>query len=127
VLADSKPGETPELILMGTGSEVSLCVEAFERLAGEGVRVRVVSMPCWELFDQQDQAYRDSVLPPGVSARIAVETGVEQGWQKYLGPSGRFIGMTTYGLSAPAKDLMKHFGFTADRVVATAKELLGRK
>jgi transketolase len=127
VLADSKPAAPPELILIGTGSEVSLCVEAYERLAAEGMGVRVVSMPCWELFDQQDRAYRDSVLPPGVSARIAVETGVEQGWQKYLGPGGRFIGMTTYGLSAPAKDLMKHFGFTAERVVATAKELLGRK
>ena len=84
-------------------------------------------MPCWELFDQQDQAYRDSVLPPDVSARLAVEAGVEQGWSKYLGPAGRFVGMTTYGLSAPAKDLMKHFGFTTDHVTEAAKQLLARK
>jgi transketolase len=127
VLADSGAGAQSELILIGTGSEVSLCVQAYEQLCAEGVRARVVSMPSWELFEQQDEAYRHSVLPPAVTARVAVEAGVEQGWEEYLGPSGRFIGMTGYGASAPGAALMKHFGFTKENVVAQAKALLGKK
>lgn len=127
VLADSSARGQPELILIGTGSEVSLCVQAYEQLSAEGIRARVVSMPSWELFERQDEAYRASVLPPAVTARVAVEAGVEQGWEKYLGPSGRFIGMNGYGASAPAAALMKHFGFTTENVVAQAKALLGRK
>ncbi len=126
VLADAEKGARPELILIGTGSEVSLCVEAYEQLVATGIRARVVSMPSWELFDQQDEAYRLSVLPSAVTARIAVETGVEQGWEKYLGPRGVFIGMTGYGASAPGGALMEHFGFTAKNVVAKAKALLGK-
>jgi len=127
VLAEVERGAQPELILIGTGSEVSLCVQAYERLIAEGVRARIVSMPCWELFDEQDDAYRNSVLPPGVTARIAVETGVKQGWDKYLGPDGGFIGMSGFGASAPASALFKHFGFTPENIVAQAKLLLTRK
>jgi transketolase len=127
VLAEVERGAQPELILIGTGSEISLCVQAYERLIAEGVRARLVSMPCWELFDEQDDAYRDSVLPPGVTARIAVETGVRQGWDKYLGPGGGFIGMSGFGASAPASALFKHFGFTPENIVAQAKLLLTRK
>ncbi len=123
-LADAVPGTPPELILIGTGSEVSLCVDAYQQLVAAGIRARVVSMPCWELFDEQDAAYRDSVLPPTVTARLAVETGVEQGWEKYLGPGGRFVGMTGYGASAPINALMKYFGFTPENIVAQAKSLL---
>src|SRR5262249_52435524 len=115
-----------ELILIGTGSEVSLCVAAYEQLAAAGIRARVVSMPCWELFDAQDQAYRDSVLPPAVTARLAVEAGVRQGWEKYLSPGGAFIGMSGYGASAPGGELFKHFGFTSEHVVQEAKQLLRR-
>ncbi len=125
VLADGGP--KPQIILIGTGSEVSLCVQAHEHLAGEGVRARLVSMPCWRLFDEQDEAYRESVLPSGVTARLAVEMGVEQGWERYLGPRGRFIGMTGYGASAPAGPLFKRFGFTVENVVAQAKALLSKK
>jgi transketolase len=126
VLADAAKGAEPELILIGTGSELGLCLQAYEQLQSEGVRARVVSMPCWELFDEQDEKYRASVLPPSVTARLAVEAGVEQGWEKYLGLQGGFVGMTTYGASAPAKDLFEHFGFTVDNVVAQAKKLLAR-
>ncbi len=127
VMADAKPGTTPQLILIGTGSEVPLCAQAYETLAAEGIAVRLVSMPCWQLFDEQDESYRNSVLPPAVTARMAVETGVEQGWEKYLGPKGRFLGMSGYGASAPVAAVMKHFGFTPENVVAKAKELLARK
>ena len=88
---------------------------------------RVVSMPCWRLFEEQDAAYRESVFPTVVTARLAVETGIEQDWERYLGPGGRFIGMTGYGASAPASALFKHFGFTAEHVVEQAKSLLGKK
>jgi transketolase len=125
-LADA-PGGTPELILIGTGSEVSLCVQAYEQLTAAGIRARLVSMPSWQLFDEQDEAYRHGVLPPNVSARIAVEAGVEQGWEKYLGPQGKFIGMHGYGASAPAPAVFKNFGFTPENIVAQAKALLGRK
>jgi transketolase len=124
VLADSE-GQ-PEVIIIGTGSELATCVEAYEKLKAEGVRARVVSMPSWELFEDQDQAYRDSVLPPNVAARVAVEAGVKQGWEKYLGPAGQFVGMTGFGASAPGGQLAKHFGFTVDNVIAKAKQALGR-
>jgi transketolase len=125
VLADA-PDARPRVILIASGSEVALCVEAHQRLAAEGIKARVVSLPCWELFDAQPAEYRRSVLPPEVTARVGVETGVEQGWSKYLGPGGRFLGMSTFGASAPAEVLMEHFGFTVDNVVAAAKELWSR-
>jgi len=124
VLADSQPGTKPDVILMGTGSEVGTCVTAFEQLAAASLKVRVVSMPCWELFEAQDQAYRDNVLPPAVTARVACEAGIEQGWDRYLGPGGRFVGMSSYGASAPGELLFKHFGITAENVVKQAQELL---
>ena len=126
VLADS-PGGSPEVILIATGSELSLAVEAHEKLCTEGIRSRLVSMPSWDIFEHQTQDYRDSVLPPGVTARVAVEQGSTLGWERYVGPSGRVIGMHTFGASAPLKALQQKFGFEPDRVVAVAKELLGRK
>ncbi len=125
VLADAEGGK-PELLLLATGSEVSLAVEAYERLTAEGIRARVVSMPSWEIFDHQPEGYRDSVLPPDVTARISVEQASTMGWRRYVGPLGRTIGMHTFGASAPLKELQKKFGFLPERVVATAKELLGK-
>jgi transketolase len=125
VLADASGGE-PEVILIASGSEVSLAVQAYEKLLDEGVRARVVSMPSWEIFDHQTEEYRDSVLPPGVKARLAVEQASTFGWERYVGPSGRIIGMKTFGASAPLKELQRKFGFEPDQVVAAAKELLGR-
>jgi transketolase len=122
VLVDD-PGGKPDVILLATGSEVSLCVEAFEQLTAEGIRARVVSLPCWERFDAQPAEYRDAVLPPEVTARVGVETGIELGWSKYLGPRGRFIGMYGFGASAPAGVLMKHFGLTVENIVAAAKQV----
>ena len=121
VLADG--GGTPEVILIGTGSEVQLCVGAYEALEKEGIKARVVSMPSWELFEEQDEAYRDSVLPPSVIARVAVEQGAKHGWDRYVGPKGEIIGMHTFGASAPASALMKKFGFTPDAVLDTARKL----
>jgi transketolase len=123
ILADA-PGGKPQVILMATGSEVSLCVAAYERLTATGVRARVVSMPCFEWFAQQPQAYRDEVLPPAVTARVGVELGVRQGWEQWLGPQGAFIGMDHFGASAPLKVLLDKFGFTAEHVVSTAQSLL---
>ncbi|HVA58579.1 MAG TPA: transketolase [Gemmatimonadaceae bacterium] len=123
VLATAPDGP-PQVLLLGTGSEVSLCVAAHERLIAEGIRSRVVSMPCWELFEEQDQAYRDAVLPPGVTARVAVEQASTFGWERYTGLSGRVIGMRSFGASAPLKELLTKFGFTVDAVVAAAKEML---
>ncbi|HVA46574.1 MAG TPA: transketolase [Pirellulales bacterium] len=123
VLADAAGGK-PEVILIGTGSEVSLCLEAYEKLTASGVKARVVSMPSWELFDEQDAAYQASVLPPEVTARVAVETGVVQGWHKYIGPKGQFVGMHSFGASAPGGVLAKHYGFTVDNVVEHAKKAL---
>ena len=125
VLADA-PGGPPEVLLIGTGSEVSLCVKAHEALREEGVRSRVVSMPSWELFDEQPPAYRDAVLPPQITARIAVEQASVAGWERYLGERGRAIGMRTFGASAPYGDLQRRFGFTVENVVGTALEVLGR-
>ena len=121
VLVD-KPGANPDVLLLATGSEVSLCVGAYEQLAKEGIQARVVSMPSWELFEKQDQAYRDSVLPPAVKARVSVEMATTFGWERYVGTSGKRIGMHSFGASAPIKALQKHFGFTVENVVAAAKE-----
>jgi transketolase len=125
VLADAAGGK-PEVILIGSGSEVSLCVAAHERLTSEGVKSRVVSMPSWELFEHQDQAYRDHVLPPLVTARVTVELATTFGWAHYAGPTGAIIGMTSFGASAPLKELQKEFGFTMDRVVEAARQQLKR-
>ena len=126
VLADAAGGK-PDVILIGTGSEVPLVVEAYEKLTAEGVKARVVSLPSWELFEQQDQAYRDSVLPPAVTARVCVEMAAAFGWERYAGPTGAIIAMRSFGASAPLKDLMKHFGFTPDAVVKAAKEQLAKR
>ncbi len=114
---------TPDVILIGTGSEVQLCVGAYEALKAEGINARVVSMPSWELFEEQDEAYRDSVLLPAVTARLAVEQGAKHGWDRYVGPKGKIIGMHTFGGSAPASALMTKFGFTPDAVLDTARKL----
>ncbi|MDR7039089.1 transketolase [Methylobacterium sp. BE186] len=120
VLADSDG--SPDVILIGSGSEVQLCVSAYETLKAEGVKARVVSMPSWDLFERQDQAYRESVLPPDVLARVAVEQGSVIGWDRYAGSSGAIIGMHTFGSSAPIKDLQKKFGFTPDKVLEAARD-----
>jgi transketolase len=126
VLADANGKGKPDVILLGTGSELSLAVEAHEKLTAAGVRSRVVGMPSFELFEDQPQAYRDEVLPPDVTARVAVEAGVEQGWDKYLGLQGAFIGMHTFGASAPYEEIYKHRGITTEAVVAKARELCGK-
>jgi len=123
VLADP-PGGNPEVILIASGSELSLAVQAHDALAAEGIRARVVSMPSWEIFERQTQEYRDSVLPPKVKARVAVEQGSTLGWDRYVGDSGRVIGMKTFGASAPLKELQKKFGFEPDQVVAAARDVL---
>jgi len=125
VLADPPDGD-PEVILIATGSEVSLCLTAREQLKAEGLKVRVVSMPCWELFDEQDQAYQDSVLPPAITARVSVEEASPVGWHRYVGSAGIVLGMKTFGMSAPLKVVTEHFGFVPDHVVAAAKKVLGR-
>jgi transketolase len=123
VLADAAAAD-PEIILIASGSEVSVAVEAHEKLLGEGIRSRVVSMPSWDIFEHQTQHYRDTVLPPKVGTRVAIEQASTFGWERYIGPSGRVIGMTTFGASAPLKELQRKFGFEPDRLVAVAKELL---
>jgi transketolase len=125
VLADA-PGGSPEVLLIATGSEVPLCAAAQEALTKEGIRSRVVSMPSWELFDAQPAEYREAVLPPAVTARVAVEQGSTLGWERYVGSGGHVIGMRTFGASAPLKELQKKFGFEPSRVVAAAKHQLGR-
>jgi transketolase len=125
VMADAPDG-SPEIILIATGSEVSLIIDAHETLLTQGIRSRVVSMPSWDIFEHQPQSYRDSVLPPKVTARIAVEQASTLGWDRYVGAAGQVIGMKTFGGSAPLKELQKKFGFQPERVVAAAKELLGR-
>jgi transketolase len=125
VLADA-PGGKPEVILIASGSEVILAAEAHEELLAQGIRSRVVSMPSWDIFEHQPQAYRDSVLPPDVTARVAIEQASEFGWGRYVGWNGRIIGMKTFGASAPLKELQKKFGFEPERVTETVKELLGK-
>jgi transketolase len=125
VLADA-PGGNPEIILIASGSELSLAVEAHGTLVAEGIRSRVVSMPSWDIFEDQTREYRDRVLPPAVTARIAIEQASTFGWDRYVGPSGLVIGMKTFGASAPLKELQKKFGFQPERVVAAARTLLGK-
>jgi transketolase len=124
VLADA-PAANPQVILIASGSEVSLVVAAHEELVADGIRSRVVSMPSWDIFEHQTPEYRASVLPPAVKARVAVEQGSTIGWERYVGDGGRVIGMKTFGASAPLKALQEKFGFEPDRVVAAAKELVG--
>ena len=126
VLADPPDGD-PEVILMGTGSEVGLCVQAYERLIAEGVKARVVSMPSWDLFEEQDEAYRASVLPPEVTSRVAVEEAAALGWDRYAGPTGEVIAMKSFGMSAPAKVLQAKFGFSADNVFDAARRQLASR
>jgi transketolase len=123
VLADP-PDSQPDVILIATGSEVALAVSAYEELIGDGVAARVVSLPSWYLFDQQSPEYRDEVLPPSVTARVSIEEASTLGWARYVGPGGAMIGMHTFGSSAPLKDVTRKYGFTPERVVETAKELL---
>jgi len=118
-------GGTPQILLIGTGSEVPLCMDAAEKLKAEGVKVRVVSLPSWALFERQTQAYRDSVIPPSITKRVCVEMGTTFGWERYSGNTGAIIGMHGFGASAPLKDLLVHFGFTVEAVVAAAKKQLG--
>ncbi len=125
VLIDAENGK-PEVLLLATGSELQLVVAAHDLLKAQGIQSRVVSMPSWELFDAQDQAYKDSVLPPAITARVAVEMASTLGWERYVGLRGKIIGMRSFGSSAPLKDLLKKFGFDADHVVKAAKELLGK-
>ncbi|HEU0108565.1 MAG TPA: transketolase [Vicinamibacteria bacterium] len=126
VLADA-PGGRPEVILMATGSEISLAVAAHEQLVKEGIKSRMVSMPSWELFEHQPQEYKDSVLPPSVTARVSVEQASTLGWERYTGLTGKKIGMRTFGASAPLKELQKKFGFHPENVVAAAREQLGAR
>jgi transketolase len=126
ILADAVGGK-PEILFLATGTEVGLAIEVYEKLTAEGVRARVVSMPSWELFEQQSQQYRDTVIPPEVTARISVEQGSTLGWALYHGSGGRPIGMRTFGASAPLKELQKKFGFTPDSLLGTARELLSAK
>jgi len=114
----------PNIILMATGSEVAMTLEAGRKLAQEGIRVRVVSLASWEIFDRQPQEYRDQVLPPRITARLAVEAGIKLGWEHYVGLSGKIIGMETFGVSAPGPVLYEKFGFTSNDIVATAKAIL---
>lgn len=126
ILADAPNGK-PDVLLLASGSEVSLCLQAYEQLKIEGINARVVSMPSWELFEYQNQGYRVSVLPPDITARVAVEQATTFGWERYVGWTGQIIGMKTFGASAPLKELQQKFGFTAGNVVAAAKEQLARK
>ena len=126
VLADA-PGGKPDVILLTTGSELSLCVDAYEKLKADGIKARVVSMPCWKIFDEQDAAYKESVLPSNVTARVSVEMAATLGWERYTGLKGRNIGMHRFGASAPLKDLLKYFGFTVDTVVAEARAAIAER
>jgi len=123
VLWEAAPGR-PDVILIGTGSEVMLALEAGRTLAAEGIRARVVSLPSWEVFDRQPADWRDAVLPPDVAARVAVEAGIRLGWEHYTGLGGAIVGMDGFGASAPAPVLFEKFGITAERIVAEAKRLL---
>jgi len=118
--------DEPDVLLLATGSEVSIALEAAEKLAADGISTEVVSMPCWELFEKQSQEYKDSVLPPDVKARVGIEAGIEQGWRKYLGDNGIFIGMSSFGASAPGKICFEKFGITVDNVITAAKNLVGK-
>jgi transketolase len=121
VLADAGDG-TPDVLLLASGSEVALALAAREELAAEGIAARVVSMPCWELFDRQPQSYRDEVIPPGIRARVAVEQASTFGWDRWVGDAGRVVGMHTFGASAPLKELDQRFGFVPESVAQAARE-----
>jgi len=125
VLVDPPDGK-PDVILIGCGSEIGLCLQACTRLTAEHIKTRVVSMPAWTIFDEQDQSYQDSVLPPSVSARVTVEEASPIGWDRFAGSNGVVLGMRTFGMSAPMKIVAEHFGFTSEHVVAAAKETLAR-
>jgi transketolase len=125
VLADAAGGK-PDVLLIGTGSEVSLCIEAHTKLTAEGVKARVISLPSWELFERQPSEYRDSVIPPKVTARVTIEAGAVLGWERYAGPTGAIIGMRSFGSSAPFKDLFKEYGLTADAVYQAARKQVGK-
>ena len=125
VLADAPSGK-PDVILLATGSEVSLVFEARKQLASEGIQARVVSLPCWELFERQPPSYREAVLPSNVTARLAVETGSPLGWERHVGCAGEVIGLDHFGASAPAPAVMKAFGFTVEEVVSRARALVER-
>ena len=125
ILADAK-GKPPEILLVASGSEVSIALEAYEKLTAEGIAARAVSMPSWDLFEKQTQAYKDEVFPPGVNARLAIEAAAPLGWERYVGPKGAVIGMTRFGASAPYKVLAEKFGFTAANAMRRAHELLGK-
>ncbi len=126
VLADAPNGK-PDVILIGTGSEVSLCMSAREKLAAENIAARVVSMPSWELFEEQDEAYQESVLPAAMTARVTVEEAAAIGWHRYAGRRGVVLGMHTFGMSAPIKVVAEHFGFTTEHVIAAAKQAIARR
>lgn len=123
VLWESQPSATPEVIFIGTGSEVSLCLDAAKKLATEGKKTRVVSMPSWDLFEAQPRSYRDSVLPPSVTKRVSVEAGISMGWDRYVGSAGKKVALDHYGASAPCQKLAETFGFTAENVAAVARSL----
>jgi transketolase len=125
VLADDL-NHRPDVLLLATGSEVALCIAAYEQLKAEGINARVISMPSWELFESQSQEYRDSVLPPEITARVAVEAASSFGWERYTGFGGSILGLDTFGLSAPMKVVAQHFGFEPAHVVAAAREQVGR-
>jgi len=124
VLADAADGK-PDVLLMGSGSEVALCLDAYEKLTAEGIKARVISMPSWELFEHQSDEYKESVMPSHINARVSVEQTSVFGWARYV-PNGERIGMKTFGASAPLKELQKKFGFTPERVVAAAKEQIAK-
>ena len=125
VLADA-PDHRPDVLLLATGSEVSLCIAAYEQLKSEGIKARVISMPSWELFESQSREYRDRVLPPEITARVAVEEASTFGWERYTGLDGTILGLHTFGLSAPMKVVAQHFGFDPTHVVAAAREQMAR-
>jgi transketolase len=124
-LYDPAGGE-PEILLLATGSEVSLALESAKKLAGEGIRARVVSMPSWELFDAQTQEYKESVLPPAVRKRLGIEAAIPFGWHKWVGTDGEVHAIERFGASGPMKDLAREFGFTPEKVIERVKKMLGR-
>ena len=126
MLREESNGGEPDLILIGTGSEVSICVAAAEALEGDGVSTRVVSMPCYDRFLEQDAVYRDTVLPPSCRARVSVEAAATFGWERWVGPDGDSVGMHGFGASAPQKVLYEHFGFTPEAVAEKAKAVVER-
>jgi transketolase len=125
ILSEAEGGK-PDVILIGSGSETALCVKAQEKLKGYGVKARVVSMPSWNLFDAQDESYRESVLPQGIRKRVTVEAGSPQGWHRFATDEGTVIGIDHYGASAPGEEIFKHFGFTSEHVTSAALRLLGK-